>query len=236
VSAASANTKGFLSWALMDRRTGEIWGSANMTSTSTTMSMIKAWLAADYLRLHETPTSSRLKDLEIMIRDSDNGAAARTYSANGGSKSIQRLVQICELSESKPPNAAKGEGFGYTIISARDAVRMGDCIGDGRAAGTKWTPKLLEWMSSIRGLGDFGIQKAIPGQPVALKNGWDIWHEDKTYRTNCLGIGETWVLAVLLRYPSSGSDDADLRHNAQVCQDVATALLNPEAAATQPAS
>lgn len=232
VSAASLNTKGFLSWALMDRRSGEIWGSANMASLSTTMSMIKAWVAADYLRLHPDPSSSKLTDLEKMVRDSDNPAAERIYVASGRAESIKRLVKICDLTDSKPP--ASGYGFGYTQVSAQDAVRMGDCIADGRAAGEEWTPKLLEWMRGVRGVGDFGIRKALPPAQqtqVAIKNGWDNWSEDKTYRVSCLAIGDTWVMAVLQRYPSQNQWDAELNHTAQICQDTATALLNPEATA-----
>ena len=43
-------TGGFLSWAVMDRRTGEIFGSANLAATTWPASMIKSWIAADYLR------------------------------------------------------------------------------------------------------------------------------------------------------------------------------------------
>lgn len=231
VTVAGVDTKGFLSWALLDQRTGEIVGSQNMDEPTTTMSMIKAWLAADYLRRAtesgEAPSESKLRDLEAMIRDSDNAAADRTWRENGGAESIKRLVRICGLTGTKPP--ARGYGFGYTTITAQDAVRMGRCIADGRATGPKWTPVLLDWMRSVRGRGDFGIGKALPGAPVAVKNGWDIWHEDNTYRTNCLAIGETWVMAVLLQYPSSGNDENDLAHNGRVCQNVATLLLNPEA-------
>ena len=231
VTAAGVGTEGFLSWALLDQRTGEIVGSANMTKPTTTMSMIKAWIAADYLRRAtengQAPSESKLRDLEAMIRDSDNASADRTWADNGRAESIERLISICGLTDTKPP--ARGYGFGYTTITAQDAVRMGHCIADGRAAGPTWTPILLEWMRGVRGLGDFGIAKALPGEPVAVKNGWDIWHEDDTYRTNCLAIGETWVMAVLLQYPSSGNDANDLAHNGQVCQNVATLLLNPDA-------
>ena len=40
----------FFSWALLDRKTGKISGSPNMTATSSTESMIKAWIVSDYLR------------------------------------------------------------------------------------------------------------------------------------------------------------------------------------------
>src|SRR2546428_13098193 len=40
----------FASSALLDRSTQTIYGSENMAEPSDTMSMIKAWIAADYLR------------------------------------------------------------------------------------------------------------------------------------------------------------------------------------------
>jgi beta-lactamase family protein len=233
VTAASVGTTGFLSWALLDRRSGEIVGSPNLASPSTTMSMIKAWLAADYLRLGEldkkaaTP-EDRLPDLQIMIRDSDNAAAQRTYNAVGGTASIKRMITMCGLTDSKP--APAGKGFGYTSMSAQDAVRMGECVGSGRAAGDRWTPTLLDWMRTVR-RGDFGAREALPEQmqaDVAIKNGWDWWHEDNTYRTNCLAVGDTWVMAIMLRYPFSGNEDRDLAHNSQICAEVAHQLLNPD--------
>lgn len=226
-------TRGFLSWALLDRNTGEIVGSANFTEAkSTTASMIKAWLAADYLRRAsekgETPTKSRLADLEIMIRDSDNNAATRTYNLNGKTASIQRLITMCGLTESK---ATPGE-WSRTYVSARDTVRMGLCIGDGRAAGPTWTPWLLDMMRKVRGLGDFGIRKALPADQaaeVAIKNGWLLRDEDHLWHTSCLAIGDDWVMAVLQRYPPTAGWNTDFEHTRQVCQEVATQLRNPDA-------
>lgn len=230
VTMASVSTTGFLSWALMDLRSGEIVGSANMDATSTTASMIKAWLAADYLRRAEergeTPSQSRLADLESLIRDSNNEAADRTYSANGKTPSIQRLISMCGLTDSK----AIAGLWSNTSISARDTVRMGQCIADGRAAGPKWTPWMMDMMRKVRGVGDFGIRKALPAEQqgqIAIKNGWLLRDEDHHWHTNCLAIGETWVLAVLQRYPTHGDWNIDFAHTQKVCQDVATMLLNP---------
>jgi hypothetical protein len=231
ITTAGMQTKGFLSWALLDRRSGEIVGASNMTKTTTTASMIKAWLAADFLRRAAdrgvTPDANRLGDLEIMIRDSDNNAAIRTYDANGQTASIKRLIDICELTDSK---AVPGL-WSNTRVSARDTVRMGQCLADGRAAGKKWTPWLLDMMRKVRDIGDFGIREALPeGQrsQVAIKNGWLLRDEDDHWHTNCLAIGDTWVMAVLQRYPNQGDWNADFAHTRQVCADVARALLNPE--------
>lgn len=228
------STKGFVSWALLDRRSGEIVGSSNLTALSTTASMIKPWLAADYLRRAaeraETPSATRLKDLEIMIRDSHNGAAERTYQLNGRTASIKRLITICGLTDSK---ATPGL-WSKTYVSARDTVRMGQCLADGRAAGPLWTPWLLDMMRRVRGTGDFGVRRALPpaeAAMVAIKNGWLLRDEDNRWHVSCLAIGADWVMSVLQRYPSQGTWDTDFAHARQVCQEVAAQLINPAAGA-----
>jgi hypothetical protein len=227
ITATSLNTVGFLSWAYLDRRDGSVTGAPNMSNTTDSASMIKAWMAADYLRRSaergEQPAPADLADLEAMIRDSDNAAADRIVTTLGGpGETVGRLVTMCQLSETKA-----GDVWGATMISARDAVRMGGCLADGRAAGAQWTPWILDEMRTVRGEGDFGIRKAFPApaQPaIAIKNGWALRTEDNAVHANCLAIGETWVLVVVQRYPSTGDFAADMAHVDEVCQDVVRAL------------
>src|SRR5262249_42774408 len=100
ITIDSVQTTGFLSWAVLDRRTGEIFGSSNMDVTSDTASLIKVWMAAEYLRNNANPAPSTLDDLEIMVRDSDNDAADRIYDAIGGTAGVQRMVSVCSLTDS----------------------------------------------------------------------------------------------------------------------------------------
>jgi hypothetical protein len=224
----NVNTTGFWSWALLDRRTGRIVGSANLAEASTPASMIKAWLAADFLsRADRKSVSRRMLDLiEIMIRDSDNDAAARIFELNGKTASIVRLINVCRLTDTTPV----ANEYGTTRISARDSVRMGQCIASGRAAGPTWTPWLLEQMRGVRGEGDFGIREAFPADQaarIAIKNGWLLRDEDLHWHVACLAIGSTWVMAVMQRFPSSGVYERDFAHTRSVCRDVATQLLAP---------
>jgi hypothetical protein len=225
----TVETEGFFSWALMDRRTGEIWGSANMTGTTWPASMIKAWLAADFLRRAaekgQTPNAATMTQLERVIRDSDNDAAEDIYVRNGSSASIKRLITMCKLTETR----ADGRGWSFTNISAQDTVRMADCIADGNAAGPQWTAWVLDAMRRVR-LGDFGIRKALPAAEattVSIKNGWLFYDDDRNWHINCMAVADTWAMAVLQRYPGHGQWNADFQHGQQVCQDVATQLINP---------
>jgi hypothetical protein len=206
---------GFLSWALLDRGTGTITGSTNLTAPSDTMSMVKVWIAADYLRMaaDEEISDARLRQLTIMIRDSDNAAAQALFEAVGRRASIERLITTCGLTES----SAYRDWWSNTTVSARDTVRLGACIADGRAAGPRWTGWLLDEMRQVRGAGDFGVRLALPDpSAVAIKNGWLLRDEDKLWHISCLAITEEWVLGVLLRYPG----DLGFHYGTALCEKV----------------
>jgi hypothetical protein len=216
------------SWALMDRRTGQVWGSSTMDQTTWTASMIKAWLAADYLRnagkLGQTPSADRLHTIQIMIRDSDNNAANTMYALDGQAASIARMVSICGLTDS----SANPAGWAVTNLSARDAVRMGTCIAGGRGAGPHWTTWLLTQMRAVEGEGNFGIRDAFPASQasdIAIKNGYEDFAGDGLYHVNCLAVGDTWTLAVMQRYAPQSTWDPDLALGADRCTRVATQLL-----------
>ena len=66
----------FFSWALLDRQTGTISGSPNMTATSSTESMIKAWIVSDYLR--------QLEDKEPSASDEGDGSSSPSSTATTG--------------------------------------------------------------------------------------------------------------------------------------------------------
>ncbi|WP_328422599.1 hypothetical protein OG470_08960 [Micromonospora sp. NBC_00389] len=251
----SVNFKGdFYSWALLDRETGKISGSPNMTATSSTESMIKAWIVSDYLRQlgDKEPTAALKKAASSAIRDSNDDAANMVYKAAGGSYSvpaggqpgpvIKRAISICGLTDTKRGNVAKYEGYwSFTRMSPRDAVRLGDCIADGKAAGPKWTKWVLSEMSKVQGTtaakdqklksggGRWGIINGLPKSitaqgPVSIKNGWTQLYYDGNWHVNCLAVNDKWSLAVMLRYPIKNGLD----YGAQVCASVATQLVTPQ--------
>lgn len=220
------DSAGFLSWALLDRHTGQISGSANLSAPSDTMSMVKSWIAADYLRLAAeqgvTPSPAELGRLTIMIRDSDNAAAQAFFRQLGRRASIERLIQICGLTESEPYR----NWWSNTTVSARDTVRLGACLADGRAAGPRWTPWLLGEMRQVRGAGDFGVRTALPdrlAETVAIKNGWLLRDEDRLWHISCLAIGDGWILGVLARYPGR----LGFGYGTQLCRKVGEQVVAP---------
>lgn len=217
------NVTGFWSWSLIDRRTGTLSGSGNAAARSDTASMIKSWIAADYLRRQgekgQGVEDSRLRALSQMIRDSDNSIANTYNTLNGGTSSINRMIRVCGLTESRPVSSGS---WSTTEVSARDGARLAVCLADGRAAGPKWTPWLLGEMRQVRGAGRFGIVDAFPPEVatrVAVKNGW-INRKDGKWHIACLAVTDDWALSVLTQYPVA----LGLSHGANICKQVAVQL------------
>ncbi|GAA2220174.1 serine hydrolase [Micromonospora olivasterospora] len=217
--------EGWYAWSVLDTRTGEIFGSENMDETSTTASLIKSWIVADYLRraadAGQTPSDAKLADATKIIRDSDNTRAEQFYNSVGRSASIKRLISMCDLTDSSP--AADG-GWSRTNLSPRDTARLGACIKDGRAAGPKWTNWLLNEMRLVRGAGDFGIRKAFPAaeqKKIAIKNGWIDRTREQEMHINCLAIGDNWTMGVMVRYPI----DMGYEYGMENCEKIAEAAL-----------
>jgi hypothetical protein len=170
----------------------------------------------DYLRRTPAPSQSNLRTLSTMIRNSDNNAASYIWGLTAGRRASP-LVQICGLTDSKA-----NIDWASTLLSARDAARMGACIGDGRAAGPKWTDWVLNEMRNVSRSQEFGIVPALPAAEqaqAAVKNGW-IARSDGKWHVNCMAIGTDWVLSVLTVYPASKG----MGYGADICSSVTRQL------------
>ena len=242
----------FLGWALMDRSTGKIDGSKNMSETNSTESMLKAWIVSDYLRQlgGKDPSAALQKAASLAIRDSNDDAADQVYSAAGGSYRtqpdgkpdpvIQRAIKTCGLTDTRRSSVGGKTGWwSFTEMSPRDAVRLGNCIASGKAAGPKWTKWVLNEMSKVRGSvkdqqaksggGRWGIIDGLPAEikaqgPVSIKNGWTQLGYDGNWHVNCLAVTNKWSLAVMMRYPAGNG----LTYGAQVCASIASQLVTPQ--------
>lgn len=236
---------GFASWAFLDRRTGALGGAPNRAARSSTESMIKPWIVADYLRIRvgaRRPAAAELRAASRAIVWSDDRATQLLYRRGGGTATIDRLVRRCALRDTY----AYPGWWSRTQMSARDAARMGDCLVAGTAAGPRWTGWVLREMRQVRGGveeyrpwwtwggGRWGIVAALPPAVAArtgVKNGWtrigddpvDGVARDDSWHVNCLAVHPEWVLAVLLRYPAS----YPLEYGAARCGSVARQFLAP---------
>ncbi|SNT57038.1 hypothetical protein SAMN05421812_11069 [Asanoa hainanensis] len=215
---------GWYSWALLDTRTGELFGPSDRTALSTTASLIKSWIGADFLRRAAEqgvrPSTEETELVETMIRDSDNEAAEELHAANGRDESIRRLISMCGLHDSL---VAPDGGWSGTMLSPADITRLGACIADGRAAGPTWTDYLLDQLRAVRDEGDFGIRKAFPEdqqKTIATKNGWVDREEEQEYHVSCMAIGAGWVVGVMARYEIEKGP----AYGAEICRLVGSEL------------
>jgi hypothetical protein len=229
---------GFWAWALLDRKTDQLSGSANSASaTNSTESMVKVWLVSDFLRRRaesgRSPTPEELRLASTAIRDSNDNSAQALYELGGGNDVIARLIKICGLRHTSP--------FPYwwsrTQMTAQDAVRMGECVADQRAAGPQWTKWVLSEMRQVRGGvkdqppgfgptggGRWGIIDGLPADvvpAVSIKNGWTPIVRDGLWHVNCLAVHSEFVLVVQVRYPIAKG----LQYGADVCRSVTRQLV-----------
>ena len=233
---------GFLTWAALDRATGEVASAGD--EINTTESMIKVWVVADHLRraaeAGQQPSPESLADASAAIRDSNNETTQRLYAAGGYDAVVERMIDHCDLADTE---VAPG-WWSRTTISAEDAARLGECVADGTAAGPEWTEWLLEEMRQVRGTtadddqraeegfegGRWGVIDGLPPSlrdEVAIKNGWTRIGETDSWHVNCLAVTDDWVVAVLMRYPAGYSLD----YGADRCASVADQLFDTPAAA-----
>ncbi len=222
-------------WALLDRATDTITAAGGPAGTSTTESMIKVGVVAQYLAdIEGTRKPVAADEMDLMrraIRDSDNEATESLYRRHGGDQLLRRLITNCGLRDT----TTKPAWWSETQMTAADAARMGACIAAGRVAGAEWTTWILGEMRSVRGVGLFGIIEARPldaGRPLAIKNGWSI--RDDGWHVNCLAVSTWWTLAVMLRFPVGtpmdvdGRQYRDLGYGAAMCRRIAASVIPAE--------
>lgn len=191
-------TSHWLSWAILDMRSGVAAGSENWDESVFLMSTIKPWIAADYLNRHPNPSASVLAKLSTMIINSDDKVA---YDYFGGRPSLDRLVKRCGIKDMVYRNWS----WSLSEMSARDLVRYGACIFNGSATSVRWTDWIVDKMRHVRGDGDFGPRELFQDRTqIATKNGWFFW-EGKWY-VNCLAATGDWAIAIIQRWPYSGGD------------------------------
>jgi hypothetical protein len=213
----------WLSWSLVDTARDRRVGSANSdTDRTNSESSIKAWIAADYLRVAQAEgravTSTERADIAAMVRSSDNASAQRLYQELGGDAILRHLRSVCGVTVATPTPGY----WSLTQITAVDATRIFTCVLR-NAPVYPGGDDLLTDLRSVDPDDAFGIKAALPPTTtVSMKNGW-MPHSSTTgeWNVNCVAAWDDYVLAVLTRYPV----DRPLAYGADVCRDVTAALV-----------
>lgn len=171
--------------AVLDRNTGQLVTNGNGRSIAIA-SVVKLFIADDLLlqvaKGQTTLTSDDRKMLDVMLRSSDDSAAEVFWNRSGGTDIIDRVTKRYGLAATSPP----GNGRWYnTTSTATDLVRYYDML----LAGTGGLPNeqasiiLTNLAASTPTAPDgmvpggvypqrFGIPEGLPGEPVAVKQGW----------------------------------------------------------------
>ncbi len=213
----AVDVRGEWSWALRELNTGVVVGGGTLRTTAE--SMVKGWLAVDFLASRESRISAADEArVTRMIRASEDRAAQTLYLRLGGDASITRMIRTCGLRDT----AIHPDWWSKTTMSATDASLLGQCVVRGPGLSPRWRDKLLDLMRSVDPGDAFGIPEApaLAGRRPAVKNGWTR-HGD-WWTVNCLAIWDHWVLAVLVHYPDRGDEH---RYGAEVCKTVAQQLF-----------
>lgn len=204
--------------AVLDRNTGQLVTNGN-NMTIAIASVVKLFIADDLLlQVSKGETTLSPEDrhsLDIMLRASDDSAAEVFWNRSGGSAIVDRVVARYGLGATRAPS--NGRWFN-TISTATDLVRYYDML----LAGTGGLPPeqasiiLSNLASSTPTAPDgmvpggvypqrFGIPEGLPGEPVAVKQGWmccvgaDWMH----LSTGVIGPNRRYVMAIGSMQPAS---------------------------------
>ncbi|MBX7454152.1 hypothetical protein GR927_39760 [Mycolicibacterium sp. 3033] len=171
--------------AVLDRNTGQLVTNGN-GRTIAVASVVKLFIADDLLlQVAQGSTTLSPEDwqsLDVMLRSSDDSAAEVFWNRSGGTAIIDRVVSRYGLAQTRAPSNGR---WYNTISTVTDLVRYYDML----LAGTGGLPAeqadviLTNLAASTPTAPDgmvpggvypqrFGIPEGLPGEPVAVKQGW----------------------------------------------------------------
>ena len=171
--------------AVLDRNTGQLVTNGN-GRTIAVASVVKLFIADDLLlQVAQGSTTLSPEDwqsLDVMLRSSDDSAAEVFWNRSGGTAIIDRVVSRYGLAQTRAPSNGR---WYNTISTVTDLVRYYDML----LAGTGGLPAeqadviLGNLAASTPTAPDgmvpggvypqrFGIPEGLPGEPVAVKQGW----------------------------------------------------------------
>ncbi|BBY29303.1 serine hydrolase [Mycolicibacterium sediminis] len=221
-AVADASAEGAdVSVAILDRNTGQLVTNED-GSTIAIASVVKLFIADDLL-LQVAKGQTRLSPadrqmLDVMLRSSDDSAAEVFWNRSGGSAIINRVVARYGLGATRPPN--NGRWFN-TISTVTDLVRYYDMM----LAGTGGLPPeqasiiLSNLANSTPTAPDgmvpggvypqrFGIPEGLPGDRVAVKQGWMccVGSDWMHLSTGVIGPDRRYVMAISSMEPADADE------------------------------
>ncbi|OBF17823.1 serine hydrolase [Mycobacterium sp. ACS4331] len=201
-----------LTFAVLDRETRQqvTVGGGELA----TASVAKLFIADDLLMRTRDLSPEDRASLEVMLRSSDDDAAEIFWNRGGGGEIIERVAERYGLTDTAPPER---DGWWFTVTSARDLIRYYDMLLDGSGGLPPERANMIVnnlAQSTPYGIDGypqrFGIPDGLPGEPVAVKQGWMplIGNDWMHLSTGIVGPGRRFIMVV---HSLQAADDATAR-------------------------
>jgi hypothetical protein len=219
-TAEAANSGADITVAVLDRDTGQLVTNGHDNSIAIA-SVVKLFIADDLLlqvsqgKTQLSPADQQMFD--VMLRSSDDSAAEAFWNRSGGSAIINRVVARYGLDSTLPPG--NGRWFN-TISTVTDLVQYYDKLlaGAGGLPPAQANAILGDLAQSTPTAPDgmvpggvypqrFGIPEGLPGEPVAVKQGWMccVGSDWMHLSTGVIGQERRYVMAISSMQPSSST-------------------------------
>jgi hypothetical protein len=209
-----------ITFAVLDRNTGQLITNGHDGGIAIA-SVVKLFIADDLLlqvakgETQLTPADQQLFD--AMLRSSDDSAAETFWNRSGGSAIITRVVARYGLGSTRPPS--NGRWFN-TMSTVTDLVSYYDKLlsGAGGLPPERANSILNDLAQSTPTAPDgmvpggiypqrFGIPEGLPGDPVAVKQGWMccIGSDWMHLSTGVIGADRRYVMAISSMQPTDAT-------------------------------
>ncbi|MGV0813933.1 hypothetical protein ABQF34_18370 [Mycolicibacterium boenickei] len=209
---------------VLDRNTGQLVSNGNGT-TIAIASVVKLFIADDLLlqeaRGETVITPEDRKNLDVMLRSSDDSAAEIFWYRSGGSAIVNRVADRYGLDATRPPSDGR---WWNTISTAADLVRYYDMLMNGRGglpaeqANVILSNLAQSTPNAIDGTQPggiypqrFGIPEGLFAEPVAVKQGWMccIGSDWMHLSTGVIGPDRRFVMVVGSLQPTNAATARD---------------------------
>jgi hypothetical protein len=220
-TAEAADDGADITVAVLDRDTGQLVTNGR-NNTIAIASVVKLFIADDLMlqvakgQTQLSPSDQQLFD--VMLRSSDDSAAETFWNRGGGSAIVSRVVARYGLGSTRPPG--NGRWFN-TISTVTDLVHYYDLLlrGAGGLPPERANTILNDLAQSTPTAPDgmvpggvypqrFGIPEGLPGEPVAVKQGWMccVGSDWMHLSTGVIGPDRRYVMAIGSMQPTNATE------------------------------
>ena len=165
--------------AVQDLRTGQTWtlGGARPQAEA---SVVKLDVLETLLAQHGGVLPAADQSLaQLMIEDSDNGAATSLWNADGAAAGLRAYNSRAGLAHTTPSACLECPGFPWpgwgltTTLPSDQITLLRDLVQPGPVLGSAARGYALRLMENVTESQRWGVSGGVPaGVTVALKNGW----------------------------------------------------------------